>query len=91
MKVTSDQLAGIIRAIVSALGGYLVGRGITDAGTVTAVAGAAATIGVAVWSAFTNSSQAQINAVAANPAVTNIVVATQPLADASPSPKVVSH
>ena len=91
MKMTSDQIAGIIRAIVSALGGYLVGRGVTDAGTVTAVAGAAATIGVAVWSAFTNSSQAQINSVAANPAVATIVVTDKPTADAAPYPKVVSQ
>ena len=72
--MTSDQIGGLIRAIVSALGGYLVGRGLTDAGTVAAVAGAAATIGVAVWSGFTNSPKAQINSVAANPAVASVPV-----------------
>lgn len=89
--MTSDQIGGLIRAIVSALGGYLVGRGLTDAGTVAAVAGAAATIGVAVWSGFTNSPKAQINSVAANPAVASVVVATPEMAAAAPSPKVVAQ
>jgi hypothetical protein len=48
--MTAEQFAGIVRAIVAALGGYLVGKGITDAETVAALAGAAATIGAAVWS-----------------------------------------
>ena len=45
-----EQIAGIVRAVVAAIGGYLVGKGITDAETVAAVAGAAATVAVAVWS-----------------------------------------
>lgn len=48
--MTSDQVAGIVRAVVSAIGGYFIGRGVTDASTVTAVAGAAATIATAIWS-----------------------------------------
>ena len=48
--MTSDQVAGIVRAIIAAVGGYLVGKGITDAATVTAVGGAVATIVAAVWS-----------------------------------------
>lgn len=48
--MNGDQIGGIIRAIISALGGYFVGKGITDAATVTAVAGAGATIAAAVWS-----------------------------------------
>ena len=32
------------------MGGYLVGKGFADAETVAALAGAAATIGAAVWS-----------------------------------------
>jgi hypothetical protein len=50
MNISSDQVAGIVRALVSALGGYFVGKGVVDASTVTAVAGASATIVVAVWS-----------------------------------------
>jgi hypothetical protein len=48
--MTGDQLAGIARAICSAVGGYLVGKGLIDASTATAIAGAAATIATAVWS-----------------------------------------
>jgi hypothetical protein len=48
--MNGEQIAGIVRAVVAAIGGYLVGKGITDAETVAAVAGAAATVAVAVWS-----------------------------------------
>lgn len=48
--MTSEQFAGIARALVAAVGGYLVGKGLTDAETVAAVAGAVATIAAAVWS-----------------------------------------
>jgi len=48
--MTADQFAGIVRAIVAAVGGYLVGKGFADAETVAALAGAAATAGAAIWS-----------------------------------------
>lgn len=48
--MNQEQIGGIVRAVISAVGGYFVGKGITDAATVTAVAGAAATIAAAVWS-----------------------------------------
>lgn len=48
--MNGEQIAGIVRAVISAVGGYLIGKGIVDAATVTAVAGAAATIAAAVWS-----------------------------------------
>ena len=48
--MTGEQIAGLVRAIVAAVGGYLVGKGLADAETVAAVAGAAATIVAAVWS-----------------------------------------
>jgi type III secretory pathway component EscV len=50
--ITGEQIAGIVRAIVAALGGYLVGQGMIDAETMTAVAGAAATIAAAGWSVW---------------------------------------
>jgi hypothetical protein len=50
--INGEQIAGIVRAIVAALGGYLVGQGIVDAETITAVAGAAATIAAAGWSVW---------------------------------------
>jgi hypothetical protein len=48
--MNAEQIAGIVRAVVAAIGGYLVGKGIADAETVAAVAGAVATIAAAVWS-----------------------------------------
>lgn len=48
--MTAEQFAGICRAVVAALGGFLVAKGVTDAATVATVAGAVATIGAAVWS-----------------------------------------
>jgi hypothetical protein len=48
--MNGEQIAGIVRALVAAVGGYLVGKGLADAETVAAVAGAAATIAAAVWS-----------------------------------------
>lgn len=48
--MTSPEVGGIARALVSALGGYLVGRGLIDSETATALGGAAATVIVAVWS-----------------------------------------
>ena len=50
--MTAEQVGGIVRAVIAAVGGYFVGKGITDAATVTAVAGAAATIVAAIWSLF---------------------------------------
>lgn len=52
--MTPDQFGGIVRALVAALGGYLVGQGIVDANTAATIGGAVATIAVAVWSAYTN-------------------------------------
>jgi hypothetical protein len=50
--MTSDQLAGIVRAVIAALGGYFVGQGVTDAETVATVGGAAATLAAALWSIY---------------------------------------
>ena len=47
-----DQIAGIVRAIVAGLGGYLVGKGFVDAANMEVIAGALATLGVAVWSVW---------------------------------------
>jgi hypothetical protein len=51
--MTQDQVGGIVRALISAFGGYLVGQGIVDANTAATVGGAVATIVVAVWSVMT--------------------------------------
>jgi hypothetical protein len=48
--MNKDQIFGIIRTIAAAGFGLLVGKGMIDGETATALAGAVATIGVAVWS-----------------------------------------
>ena len=47
-----EQIAGIVRAIVAAVGGYLVGKGFVDAANMEIIAGSLATLGVAVWSVW---------------------------------------
>jgi hypothetical protein len=48
--MTGEQIAGVVRALVAALGGYFVGQGVVDAETVTTIGGAAATLAAAAWS-----------------------------------------
>jgi hypothetical protein len=50
--MTGEQIAGVVRAIVAALGGYFVGQGLVDAETVTTVGGAVATLAAAAWSIY---------------------------------------
>jgi hypothetical protein len=48
--MNKDQIFGIVRTVAAAAFGYLAGKGFIDGATVEALAGAVATIGVAVWS-----------------------------------------
>ena len=48
----TQEIAGIARAIVSALGGYLVGQGLVDSETVMTIGGAVTTLIVAFWSIY---------------------------------------
>ncbi len=50
--MTGEQIAGVVRAIVAALGGYFVGQGLIDAETVTTIGGAVATLAAAAWSIY---------------------------------------
>lgn len=45
-----NELYGIIRTVLAALGGVAVGKGWVDSETATSLAGAVATIAVAIWS-----------------------------------------
>lgn len=48
--MTSEQFAGIVRAILSAVGGYIVGRGLIDQATMITIVGALVTLATAGWS-----------------------------------------
>jgi ABC-type proline/glycine betaine transport system permease subunit len=50
--MTSSEIAGIVRTIAAAGFGVLVGKGIIDAETAAALAGAVGTIAVAIWSVW---------------------------------------
>lgn len=50
--MTADQVAGVVRAFVAAIGGYFVGKGLIDADTVAAIGGGLATVATAVWSVW---------------------------------------
>lgn len=48
--MNKDQVFGIVRTVVAAVAGFLAGKGYLDASLVEGVAGAVATITVAIWS-----------------------------------------
>lgn len=48
--MTKEEIGGIVRTLLASAFGLLVGKGYIDGETATALAGAVATIGVAVWS-----------------------------------------
>ena len=50
--MTHEQVGGIVRALVAAVGGYFVGQGLIDAQTMMTIGGAITTLAVAVWSIY---------------------------------------
>ena len=50
--MTGEQVAGVVRAIVAAVGGYFVGQGMIDTETATTIGGAVATLAAAAWSIY---------------------------------------
>ena len=50
--ITTEQVGGIVRALVAAAGGYFVGQGLVDAETMMTVGGAITTLAVAIWSIY---------------------------------------
>jgi hypothetical protein len=50
--ITTEQVGGIVRALVAAAGGYFVGQGLIDAETAVTVGGAVTTLAVALWSIY---------------------------------------
>ncbi len=56
--MTGEQIGGIVRTIAAAGFGALVTRGVIDAETAAALAGAVGTIAVAVWSVWAKKAKA---------------------------------
>jgi len=57
--MSTDAIQGIVRAVLAAVGGFIVGKGWIDADTWTQVGGAALTILTAIWSVLHNNAQAK--------------------------------
>jgi hypothetical protein len=55
-----DQVFGVIRTLAAAAFGYAAGRGFIDSATAEHLAGAVATIGVAVWSVLSKAEPAEV-------------------------------
>lgn len=65
--MTSDQIGGIIRTILAAIGGVIVGKGWIDNETMLAISGAIATIVVGGWSWWTNRASKVVDPATAKP------------------------
>lgn len=48
--MNKNEIYGVVRTILAAAGGVLVGKGYIDSETAVALAGAGATIAAAIWS-----------------------------------------
>jgi len=48
--MNEQQIAGLVRHILTAAGGYLVSKGVIDEATLTATVGAIITLGGVAWS-----------------------------------------
>lgn len=48
--MNKDEIYGVARAVLAAIGGFAAGQGYVDSETAITVAGAAATIIAAIWS-----------------------------------------
>lgn len=48
--MTGEQIGGIVRALIAAVGGYAIGKGWADAELVATIGGAGAAIAAGAWS-----------------------------------------
>jgi hypothetical protein len=48
--MNKNEVYGVVRTVLAAIGGYFAGQGVIDSETAVALAGAGATIVAAVWS-----------------------------------------
>lgn len=50
--MSKEQVAGIVRAVAAAAGGYFVGKGTIDGATMEIIVGSVATLAAAIWSVW---------------------------------------
>ena len=53
MKMSQDQLLGILRHVLTFVGGIVVAKGNVDSATIETIVGALVTLGGAIWSVRT--------------------------------------
>ena len=84
----NDPIASILRSAIAALGTFFATKGYMDQATATAVAGAVATIAMALWGMYAKRRNAIIASAATRPGVLHVLVDNKVTADAIPSSKV---
>jgi len=87
--MNQDQLISLLRQILLTFGGVLVGKGYVDDATMTMIVGGVVAIVTGLWGVYARREQGLIASAAAQPGVSRIL-ASQDIADAIPSIKVVS-
>lgn len=75
--MSSDQITGILRAVLAAIGGFILAKGWINAETWAWITGGIVTIGPTIWSWFANR-PASIAVAAQN--LTGVTVTTTPAA-----------
>jgi|GEM_PF-1503369 len=75
--MTSDQITGILRAILAALGGFFIGKGMISAATFDWLTGGVLALAPILWSMWTNR---PAGIAASAQAVPGVTVTTSPAA-----------
>lgn len=65
-----DQVMGAVRAVLSAIGGYAVGRGAITTDQLTLIGGVMTSLVPLIWSLFAHTDKAKVAAAQAVPAAT---------------------
>lgn len=84
--MNSDQIGGLLRTILTFIGGVIVSKGWIPVAAMNEIVGGVVAIGVAIWSWKTNSTPAMVASVADKPEVAKVVAPA--LADKIDSPSV---
>lgn len=79
IKINQSQFLGLIRTILTFVGGIAVGKGWLSADLVTAIIGGSATIGTAIWSMLAHTKISQIMEVEKMDEVKKIVLSSEKL------------
>lgn len=88
--MNSDQLGGIIRAVLMAFSGFALEHGVTTDQWL-AITGGAVAIATVGWSIYSNSTTKMIQTVAEKPEVAKVVTKEPGFAISIPSDKVVAR